>query len=704
MDRIDFLRAELRKHDHLYYVEAQPIISDREYDALFRELQDLEAAHPERITPDSPTQRVSGTAINTFSSVRHATPMLSLANTYSRAEIEQWVGRVIQGLEGAPVEFVCELKYDGLALSIVYEHGMLSRAVTRGDGESGDDVTLNVRTIKSIPLALAIPSSSSPDATAPSSNTNEQLQFFTSEPNDHDQSTAPEHIVDRFEVRGEVYMLDDDFLKLNAEAEERGDKLFANPRNTTAGTLKQKDPRDVANRRLQFVAYWVDAQADASTRGFGITHQRNLDALRTLGFPVGREVRICRNVDEIMQCIDAWDAQRDSLPFQIDGVVIKVNSLVQQDQLGSVARAPRWAIAYKFEAKKAQTVLTDITLQVGRTGVVTPVAELQPVSLAGSTISRATLHNEDFVHELDLRITDTVIIEKGGGVIPKIVSVVLEKRKPDAQPWHMPTHCPCGNHSPLHRPEGEANYYCTHSSCPWQIRRRLEHFAGRDAMDIDGLGERAIDQFVQAGLLTNLADIYDLPSRRAEILALDRWAPKSVDKLVAGIEKSKSQPFERVLYALGIRFVGEGVAKIITRAFPNIDAIAQASEQELTAVHEIGARIAQSVVEFFADPTEADLVHRLQQAGLQLHSTSTIASDAFKGLTFVLTGELTTFTRREAQEAIEARSGKASGSVSKKTNYVVAGANAGSKLDKAQELGVPVLTEEEFRAMLDASV
>jgi len=659
--RIGELRNEINKHDYLYYVEAQPAVSDREYDALLRELQDLESEHPELITPDSPTQRVGGQPITSFVTVAHDPPMLSLANTYSREEVEDFDRRVRDGLEGSGVVYICELKYDGVALSLVYKDGKLDRAATRGDGEKGDDITLNVRTIRSVPLSIK------------DSASHTSLQ-----------------------VRGEVFMLNSDFLELNKQAEERGDKLYANPRNTTAGTLKQKDPREVAKRTLQFVAYWAEGES------LGTSHSENLEHLKKAGFPTSKQMRTCTSIDEVMAFIDEWDVKRDELPFQIDGVVIKVNDLRQQRELGSVARSPRWAIAYKFEAKKATTVLRDITLQVGRTGVVTPVAELEPVLLAGSTISRATLHNEDFVNELDLRIGDTVIIEKGGEVIPKVNGVVLELRKPDAQPWHMPSHCPCHHNAPLHRPEGEANWYCEHGACPWQVRRRLEHFASRDAMDIDGLGERAIDQFVEAGLVTDVADLYDLPNKSEQILSLERWAPKSLDKLVAGLEKSKQQPFHRVLFALGIRFVGEGVAKVLSRAFGSMDALRSATEEQLTNVNEIGERIAASIREFFDDESEQKIVERLRVAGLNFEAEEMVqTSSAFAGMTFVLTGELTTMTRREAEEMIEQRGGKASVSVSKKTTYVVAGASAGSKLTKAQELGVAVLTEEEFRTLLE---
>jgi DNA ligase (NAD+) len=667
-ERVQWLRDEIRRHDHAYYVEARPVITDREYDALLHELETLEREHPELVTPDSPTQRVSGTPIGTFATVTHARPMLSLANTYSREEVESFDRRVRDGLDGAIPEYVCELKVDGVAMSLTYRNGTLHLAATRGDGETGDDVTQNIRTIKAIPLRVAEVS----------------------------VNGAP---LRDFEVRGEVYMLNEDFLAINVDMEERGEKPYANPRNLTAGTLKSKDPKVVAKRTLQFVGYNLDAN-DATPP----THAACLDVLKQLGFPGGRALRVCSSIDEVMNFIDEWEDKRDSLPFQIDGIVIKVNARRQQDELGFVARSPRWAIAYKYEAKKAQTILEDITLQVGRTGVVTPVAELRPVPLAGSTISRATLHNEDFVRELDLRIGDTVIIEKGGDVIPKVSGVMTTMRPADAVAWHMPTHCPCDHHAPLHRKEGEANWYCDDAGCPWQIRRRLQHFVSRDAMDIDGLGERAIDQFVDAGLLPDIAAIYDLPSRRDAILALDRWAPKSVDRLVAGIDASKQQPYARVLFALGIRFVGEGVAKILARAFPTIDELSTATMEQLTAVSEIGESIATSVIEFFAEPHTADLIARLRAHGVQFEAERTEQLEQrFAGMTFVLTGELVNMTRREAEERIEALGGKAAGSVSKKTTYVVAGANAGSKLTKAQELGVQVISEDDLLTMLNNS-
>ncbi len=662
-ERAKELRALIRHHDVLYYQHDQPEISDRAYDALFQELAELERAHPELRTIDSPTQRVGGEPIKEFATVEHRTPMLSLANSYTREEVLDFDRRVREGLGVDDVAYVCELKYDGVAMSLTYENGLLVMGATRGDGERGDDVTANVRTIRSIPLSLA--------------------------------SSDIRNAV----VRGEVFMLEKTFLEINERADEAGEKQYANPRNLTAGTLKQKDPAMAAARKLEFVAYYLETTDQPVT-----THAASIEALAAMGFVTGRAVQTCASIDEVLAFIDRWESERDTLPFQIDGIVVKVNSIAHQQELGSVARSPRWAFAYKYEAQKATTTLLDITLQVGRTGVVTPVAELRPTLLAGSTISRATLHNEDFVQQLGLCVGDRVVIEKGGDVIPKVSSVDLHARSADATPWSMPHHCPCPRNAPLHRPEGEANWYCDDGQCPWQLRRRLEHFASRDAMDIDGLGERAIDQFITAGLLTSIGDIYSLSERREELLQLDRWAPKSVDRLLAGIEASKQQPYARVLFSLGIRFVGEGVAKILARAFPSIDALLSATYEQLTSVHEIGSSIADSIIEFAGDTSARELIERLRTAGLQFTGQAPeLVSRAFEGQTFVVTGELTSMSRKDAHDAIEARGGKAAGSVSKKTTYLIAGANAGSKLAKATELGVPVLDEEAFRSLLATS-
>lgn len=662
-ERAAKLRALIHHHDVLYYQHERPEITDREYDALFQELVELERAFPELRTIDSPTQRVGGEPTKEFATVEHRTPMLSLANSYTREEVLDFDRRVRDGLGVDTVAYVCELKYDGVAMSLTYENGLLVMGATRGDGERGDDVTSNVRTIRSIPLSLA--------------------------------STDIRNAV----VRGEVYMLEKTFLEINERADAAGEKRYANPRNLTAGTLKQKDSAMAAARRLEFVAYYLDTDDRPVA-----THAESIETLASMGFVTGRAVQTCASIDEVLAFIDRWESERDTLPFQIDGIVVKVNSIAHQRELGAVARSPRWAFAYKYEAQKATTKLLDITLQVGRTGVVTPVAELQPTLLAGSTISRATLHNEDFVQQLGLCVGDTVVIEKGGDVIPKVSSVDLHARSADATQWSMPHHCPCPRNAPLHRPEGEANWYCDDGQCPWQLRRRLEHFASRDGMDIDGLGERAIDQFITAGLLTSIADIYALSERREELLQLDRWAPKSVDRLLAGIEASKQQPYARVLFGLGIRFVGEGVAKILARAFPSIDALLSATHEQLTSVHEIGSSIADSIIEFAADPSARVMIEQLRAAGLQFTGKApSLVSHALEGQTFVVTGELTSMSRKDAHDAIEARGGKAAGSVSKKTTYVIAGANAGSKLAKATELGVPVLDEEAFKSLLATS-
>ncbi|MBL8000121.1 MAG: NAD-dependent DNA ligase LigA, partial [Candidatus Kapabacteria bacterium] len=503
----------------------------------------------------------------------------------------------------------------------------------------------------------------------------------------------------RFEVRGEVYLAREDFEHLNEQRLAAGHEAFANPRNTTAGTLKQLDAREVAKRPLQFVAYFLYADGIPLQ-----SHSGNIAILQSLGFPIGMMPTRCSSINDVMQFIDTYESKRFELPFQIDGIVLKVDSLRQQEELGFVARSPRWAIAYKYEAQKATTLLKNITLQVGRTGAVTPVAELEPVLLAGSTISRATLHNEDYIRSLDLRIGDTVVIEKGGEVIPKVSAVILEKRPLNANSYHIPHFCPCDMKSELHRPDGEANYYCVASGCPWQIRRRIEHFASRKAMDIEGLGTKVVDELVTLGLIQSLDGLYNL-HRHVDVLAeRDGWGKRSIDKLLAAIEGTKSQPYQRVLYALGIRFIGEGTAKIVARAFPSLDVLRSATKEQLLAVNEIGERIADSLLEFFADESEQKMIACLVEAGLQFSQEAVgQQSTVLQGQTFVLTGELTSMTRARAGELIELHGGKVSSSVSKKTSYVVAGESAGSKLQKAQELGVSILNEEEFLALLERS-
>lgn len=663
--RILELRDLIRKYDYAYYVDAHPLVGDREYDALFKELQDLEREHPTLVTIDSPTQRVGGEPLKEFKQITHAIPMLSLGNTYSREEVTDFDRRVKEGLEGADFKYITELKYDGVAISLVYRNGVLETGATRGDGFTGDDITHNIKTISSIPLKV--------------------------------RDVVVEGVqLQNFEVRGEAFMLNDDFVRLNQEREEAGEKTYANPRNLTAGTLKQLDAREVAKRPLQMVCYYLFTTDVKLTH-----HSKNIELLKQLGFPVGNATRVCSGVDEVFEFINEYENQREQLPFMIDGIVLKVDALRQQDELGFVARSPRWAIAYKYEAQKALTRLNDITLQVGRTGAVTPVAELQPVFLAGSTISRATLHNADYIAELDLRIGDMVVIEKGGEVIPKVSGVDTNQRAPEAQQWQFPHTCPCHLQTPLHRPEGEANYYCDSAACPWQIRRRIEHFASRKAMDIEGLGEKVVDLLVTKGYINTVADVYYLHEHRDELRGLEGWGEKSVQKLLDGVEASKQQPFSRVLFALGVRFVGEGAAKLLTKNFGSFDALKNATLEQLTSVNEIGKRIGQSVIDFCNDEQELLTVARMKQAGVQFEQEIVaLQSNEFAGMTFVLTGELHSMTRTQAGEMIEQRGGKVSSSVSKKTTYVVAGESAGSKLTKAQELGVSVLTEEQFLPML----
>lgn len=666
VQRIGELRREIRTHDYHYYVESQPVISDREYDRLMQELTELEREYPQFVAPDSPTQRVSGEPLKEFAQVTHERPMLSLSNTYSRDEVLDFDRRVRELLDTVNYRYVAELKYDGVAVSLHYRNGVFSLGATRGNGVVGDDITQNLRTIASVPLAVR----------------------------PADIGGVP---LTNFEVRGEVYMLNNDFLALNEEREAEGEKLFANPRNLTAGTLKLQDPREVAARPLQIVCYNLAVDGAAPR-----AHSDSLELLRMLGFPTG-VYSLCNTVDELFAFIDSWEGKRSSLPFMIDGIVVKVDSIAQQNALGSVSRFPRWAIAYKYEAQKVRTVLRDILYQVGRTGVVTPVADLEPVFVSGSTVSRATLHNADFIAEKDIRVGDAVLVEKGGEVIPKVVEVVLAERSDDSPPFVFPHVCPCPEQQPLHRYEDEANYYCEYPSCPWQVRRRLAHYASRHAMDIEGLGDKVVDQLVDNRLLVSVADIYELYQHREALVALERWGEKKVDNLLAAVEKSKEQPFARVLYAVGIRFVGEETAKLLAAHFADIHELKDATAERLMAINGIGERMADSIVQFMQDATSRALLHRLELAGVRMVSDSMAAapaSDALAGATFVLTGTLPTMTRDQARALIESHGGKVSGSVSKKTSYVLAGEEAGSKLDKARELGVAVLSEQELLAML----
>lgn len=669
--RAEELRTEIQEHDRLYFVDAAPRISDREYDRLVQELRDLEAAYPDVVTPESPTQRVGGEPTKLFPPAVHDVPMLSLSNTYSTEEVEAFAKRVHESLGHEPKEgFTCELKFDGVAMSLRYAAGKLVRGATRGDGTAGDDVTANVRTIRSIPLVLT-----------------SHAKFATTE----------------FEVRGEVFMDIEGFRKLNAQREEEGEPPFANARNSTAGSLKTLDSREVAKRPLRFMAYQLIFQ-DESQYGDDAklnSHSKRLALLKEFGFPTSKETMVVSGVAGIMDFAMFWQEKRDTLPFEIDGAVIKVNSLAEQKHIGFVAKSPRWAIAYKFETKQAKTRLRDITLQVGRMGTITPVAELEPVPLTGITIRRATLHNADEIERKDIRINDVVVIERGGEVIPKVVGVDHDQRPEASVPFRFPSQCPeCA--SELVRPPGEVNWYCENPECPAQVIGRITHFASRTAMDIAGLGDESAKQFAEAGLLHSVADIYELPSKRLELIQLPRMGEKKADNLIAGIEASKERTVARFLFGLGIRHVGVSVAKLLIDEFGSIDALAEASEEAIDDIPGIGPEIASSISNWFRQRRNQDLLHHLRQSGLPfkgervVRAAPTTQDGFFAGKIFVLTGTLSTMTREDAKGKIEALGGKVTGSVSKKTNYVVAGAEAGSKLDKANELGVTVLTEEEF--------
>jgi DNA ligase (NAD+) len=661
IERVEELRRQIREHDYRYYVLAEPIISDFEYDMLMRELIELERQYPELVTPDSPTQRVGGAPTKEFPTVTHPVPMLSLNNAFTIEEIRDFDRRVAELLEGEKYRYVAELKFDGVAVRLKYENGILVLGATRGDGVQGDDITNNIKTIRSIPLRLINPDE----------------KFLN------------------IEVRGEVYMNKVDFEKLNEERERLGEKIFANPRNATAGTLKLQDPKLVAQRPLRFFAYYLMAEGVELE-----SHYENLQILKRLGFPVCEHVKLCESIDEVIEFWRYWEERRDELPYEIDGIVVKVDSIRQQEILGAIAKSPRWAIAFKFTPRQAQTKLIGITLQVGRVGTITPVAELQPVPLGGVIITRATLHNEDYIKEKDIRVGDTVVVERSGEVIPKIVGVVLEKRPPDAVPFVFPKNCPvCGGS--IERPAGEANYYCENPECPAQVRARIEHFASRGAMDIEGLGEAIVDKLVTLGFLKNYADIYDLHKHKAKLVRIEGFGEKSVQNLLNSIENSKKQPFHRVLYALGIRYVGSETAKLLADAFGSIDKLMNASVEQISSVYGIGPRIAESVYKFFHDERNLELIKRLKEAGLNFEvKPEEKAKKKLAGKTFVFTGTLKNFTREEAKEKVEELGGKVSNSVSRKTDYVVVGENPGSKYDKARQLGVKIITEEEFLELI----
>ena len=664
--RIEELREKIREHDYKYYVLYEPTISDEQYDKLIKELEKLEDENPDLVTPDSPTQRVGKDLTKVFKPVQHIVPMLSLSNTYNAEELHEFDRRVRDGLhKGEKVEYVVEFKIDGASVSLRYSNGYLKTAATRGDGFIGEEVTNNVKTIRSIPLKFKKHSS---------------IPYFLSD----------------FEVRGEIYMKINDFLKLNKQREEKGEKLFANPRNFAAGSLKMQNPQIVASRKLNIFAYNL-----ISLESKFDSHFENLKILRKLGFSVNEEFKLCKNINEVLKYCEELEAKRSTLDYEVDGAVVKVNSLRQQKILGSIAKSPRWAVAFKFKAKQAVTKLNKIFWNVGRIGTITPVAELEPVFLAGSTISRATLHNIDEIKRKDIRQGDKVIIEKGGDVIPKVVSVVENERPKNSRPPKPPDKCPvCG--SIIFKPENEVAYYCENTECPAQVRGRLEHFAARGAMDIEGLGEALINLCVNNGFLHTYADIYDLKNHRGKLINIERLGEKSVDNLLNAIEASKKQPFAKVLFALGIRYVGAGAAKKLADHFLSIDNLIKASEEDITAVREIGPSISKSVKKFFSDKHNIDIINRLKKQGLVFETERRkVKENFFTNKTFVITGALENFSREEAGDKIVTYGGKVTSSISSKTDYLIAGENAGSKLEKAKKLNVKILSEPDFIKELD---
>jgi DNA ligase (NAD+) len=711
------LRAEIARHNDLYYRRDAPEITDAEYDRLFRRLLELEAAHPDLVTPDSPSQRVGASPVEDFATVRHRVPMRSLQNAMSEAELRAFDERVRRFLgRDDDVAYVVEPKFDGLSAALVYADGVLVTGATRGDGSTGEDVTANLRTVRSIPLRLAdrgpvsepAPAARPVPAPAPARPVPATPDLFAQpapapapdpDPADASRDAGVPRLL---EVRGEVYMPIAGFEALNREREARGEPPFANPRNAAAGALRQLDPKVTATRPLAFFAY-----ATGATEGFVAASQvALLDALRAFGFPVTDLARRVVGIDAVVDACAALGARRDALPFEIDGAVVKVDAFALQRELGEVSRSPRWAIAFKFPPRREVTQVVGITEQVGRTGVLTPVAELAPVRVAGVVVARATLHNEDELRRKDVRVGDTVEVQRAGDVIPEVVGVRLDLRPPEAVPYAMRTTCPaCGG--PVVREEGEAARRCVNASCPAQLREHLVHFAGKRTMDIEHLGDRLADQLVERGLVRDVADVFAL---RAEDLAgLDRMAGKSAANLVAGIDAARRRPLARLLGALGIRGVGEALARSLAARFHTMDALAAAATQAvaegdqdpLLAVEDVGPVVARSIRDWFAQDANRDLLARLRAAGVRMdHDAAATADPRFAGRTFVFTGGLATMTRDQAQAEVVERGGKAAGSVSRKTDYVVAGEDAGSKLDKARELGVAVLTEEAFVAML----
>jgi DNA ligase (NAD+) len=678
--KIEALREKIRHHEYRYYVLDDPEISDADFDALMNELKRLEAQHPALVTPDSPTQRVGGKPREGFVKAKHSSPMLSLDNAYSEEELRDWERRVHELSGRTDLEYMCELKLDGMSLALVYGDGRLERGITRGDGNVGEDVTLNVRTVRSIPLSIS----------------KDKLK----------KAGIPAD----FEVRGEMLMPLAAFRKLNEERERQGLSVFANPRNFTAGTVRQLEPSITAQRRMDFFAYML--LKDGQT--YFDRQSKAMDAMELAGFKVNPNRRLAKNLEEVWKFIQSWEAKRESLPYEIDGIVIKVDRTAWQRELGFTGKAPRWAIAYKYAARAAVTLLEAIKPQVGRTGKLTPVAWLTPVPIGGTTVSRATLHNMDEIERLGVKICDFVEVERGGDVIPKVVAVVKDDKDPriteslkiaqvnllltrPKRDFEMPEHCPvCGGN--VVRTPGEVDHRCVNANCPAKLQGTILHFASRHVMDIDGLGEALVNQLTERGLVKNVADLYKLT--KDGLLQLERMGEKSAENVLAEIEASKSLPLERVIYGLGIRFVGERTAQFLAEHFGTLDAIMKASAEELEEVNEVGPRIAESIVEFFADEHNRKLVDELREAKLRFTRKKKEKGTKLTGKTFVLTGTLARHTRDEAKKMIEDAGGRVSGSVSKKTDYVVAGSDAGSKLDKARELGVSVIGEEELEGLV----
>jgi DNA ligase (NAD+) len=654
---VEALTEELRLHERLYYVDNRPEITDAEFDSLMRELIALEAEHPELASPDSPSRRVGGQPAAEFATVVHAEPMLSLENAYSWEEALAWRARAARLLGREPRGFVAELKIDGLSIALRYEGGRLIRAATRGDGVRGEDVTDNVRTIRTIPMTIS--------------------------------EETP------LEVRGEVYYSKRAFERVNAERDREGEPLFANPRNAAAGTLRLLDSRITARRRLDAWLYGI-AEATALPG----SQAETLERLGSLGFSVHPHWRRCESLEEVREFVEAWRDRRDELDFETDGVVIKVDDRAIQEELGATAKSPRWALAYKYPAEEASTVVREIGVQVGRTGTLTPVAHFDPVGLAGTTVRRATLHNYEDLARKDVRVGDTVVVEKGGDVIPKVVRVVLEKRPAGARPFAMPSRCPvCGD--PVVREEGEVATRCVNPACPAVVREALRHFCGRRAMNIEGLGEKLIDQLVKAGLLSDVASIYDL--KASDLVELERWGEKSVANLLSEIQKSKENDLSRLLFALGIRHVGEKAARTLAVRFGSLDRLAEAESAELESAEEVGPNTAAAIVHYFSHPRHRELIERLRRHGLRFESDRQMlpASGALSGKNVVITGTLPGVSREEAAERLEAAGARVSGSISKKTDYLIVGESTGSKLEKAKSLGVATVTWEEMRRILE---